>query len=126
MCLNCFKRMEKTKKIQTLKGNHLFSRLYSRGKSVSSRTVAVYSMKNRAADGTRVGITVSKSRGGAVVRNRTKRKIREAYRSLHSCVKDDLLIVIVARQSCVTASVADITEDLYMLLNKAALLRASQ
>lgn len=114
--------MKKTTKVQTLKENHLFSRLYSRGRSVSSRTVAVYSMKNYAADGTRVGITVSKARGNAVLRNRTKRKIREAYRALHPMVKDDFLIVIVARQACVTASVADITEELYMLLNKAALL----
>ena len=115
--------MEKSKKVQTLKENHLFSRLYSRGKSVSSKTVAVYSMKNYAADGTRVGITVSKSRGNAVVRNHTKRKLREAYRALHPLVKENFLIVIVARQACVSASVADITEDLYNLLQKAALLK---
>mgnify|MGYP005758520441 FL=1 len=115
--------MEKSKKVQTLKENHLFSRLYSRGKSVSSKTVAVYLMKNYAADGTRVGITVSKSRGNAVVRNRTKRKLREAYRALHPLVKENFLIVIVARQACVSASVADITEDLYNLLQKAALLK---
>ncbi len=116
--------MNKSNKVQTLKENHLFSKLYSRGKSVSSKTLAVYSMKNFAANGTRVGITVSKNRGNAVVRNRTKRKIREAYRAMHPFVKENFLIVIVARQACVTASVADITEDLYKLLNKAALLRA--
>ena len=117
--------MEKTKKVITLKENHMFSRLYSKGKCVSSKTVAVYYMKNYAVDGTRVGITVSKARGGAVLRNRTKRKIREAYRSLHPFVKDNFFIVVVARQACVTASVADITEDLYFLLTKAALLHTS-
>jgi ribonuclease P protein component len=54
----------------------------------------------------RVGITVSSKVGGAVVRNRVKRKIREAIRQeLGTLPAVDL--VLVARASAVDASVAD-------------------
>jgi ribonuclease P protein component len=56
----------------------------------------------------RVGITVSSKVGGAVVRNRVKRKIREAIRhELAALPPVDL--VVVARASAVEASVEEIT-----------------
>ncbi|MEG2117832.1 MAG: ribonuclease P protein component [Clostridia bacterium] len=114
--------MTKTKKIKTLKENFMFSKLYSKGKSFSSRTVAMYFLKNYIRDITKIGITVSKNRGNAVVRNRVKRKIRESYRSIYPFVKEGYIIVVVAKQACVNSSVADITADLHTLLKKAALL----
>lgn len=104
----------------------MFSRLYSKGKSHADRCVAIYYMKNYKEHTTRIGITVSKSRGKAVIRNRIKRRIREALRSLHPLMKEGYLIVVVARQASVTASYAEITESLYSLLKKAALLGEEQ
>ena len=62
----------------------------------------------------RVGITVTKKLGGAVVRNRAKRVIREGYRlsDLEKPVKCGFLIVIVARAAVVKASSADIKKDM--------------
>jgi ribonuclease P protein component len=63
----------------------------------------------------RVGITVSSKVGGAVVRNRVKRRIREAVRhELASLPAVDL--VLVARSSAVDAS----TDDLREWLRRAA------
>ena len=60
----------------SLKFNHIFQRLYhSRG--VSDGYLALYARKNRT-DRNRVGITVSKKLGHAVVRNRTRRSSRAA------------------------------------------------
>ncbi len=114
--------MEKTQRIQTLKENHLFSRAYRKGRCFSGKYVAVYVMKNRNSDQNKLGITVSKSRGNAVKRNRTKRIIREAYRVFHRFIKEGNIIVIVARQPCVDAHVSVVTSELEALLSKAALL----
>lgn len=115
--------MEKTRRIQTLKENHLFSRAYRKGRCFSGRYIAVYVLKNtREKDTNKIGITVSKSRGNAVKRNRTKRIIREAYRVFHPFIKEGHIIVIVARQPCVEAHVSVVVSEIEELLSKAALL----
>ena len=115
--------MEKTRRIQTLKENHLFSRAYRRGRCFSGKYVALYVLKNgREKDLVKVGITVSKSRGNAVKRNSTKRVIRESYRVFHPFIKEGHIIVIVARQPCVEAPVSVVTSEIEALLSKAALL----
>ena len=105
----------------TLKENHLFSRAYRKGRCFSGKYIAVYVLKNRE-NNKKLGITVSKSRGNAVKRNRTKRIIREAYRVFHPFVKEGHIIVIVARQPCVDAHVSVVVSELEALLSKAALL----
>ena len=80
----------------SLKFNHEFRRLYAKGKSAVSPCVAVYCRKNRL-DHNRLGLTVGTKVGKAVLRNRTRRRLREAYR-LH---EDQLVrgydIVVVGR-----------------------------
>ena len=81
--------MEKQKKLQTLKENHLFAKAYARGKCFPSRTVVLYVLRSRGRPSpSRVGLTVSKNRGNAVVRNRTRRRLREALRPVYPLVKD--------------------------------------
>ena len=63
----------------SLKFNHEFRRLYAKGKSAVSPCVAVYCRKNRL-DHNRLGLTVGTKVGKAVLRNRTRRRLREAYR----------------------------------------------
>jgi ribonuclease P protein component len=45
----------------------------------------------------RIGVTVSRKVGGAVLRNRVKRWIRECYRRNRSKLPSDLDVVVVAR-----------------------------
>ena len=115
--------MQETKKVTSLKQNHLFGLAYGRGKCYVQPCVAVYVIKDRNAQNkTRLGITVSKKRGKAVQRNRAKRIIRAAFRSLYPQVKDGYIIVAVARQSCMTASSAVVEKQLKKVLVGAALL----
>ena len=114
--------MEKSGKLLTIRENHLFSRLYSKGKSFPGRCVALYCLRNYGGKDTKVGITVSKSRGNAVVRNRIKRRIRESLRLFYPFMKEGYLIVVVARQASVSAQYGEISDELYDLLKKAALL----
>ena len=114
--------MEKTRRIQTLKENHLFARAYRKGRCFSGKYVALYVLRNKNSEEIKLGITVSKNRGNAVKRNRCKRVIREGYRVFHPFVKEGHIIVIVARQPCVEAPVSVVTSELEYLLSKATLI----
>ena len=113
--------MNKQRRVQTLKENHLFSRAYRRGRCFSGKYVALYVLKSNQVTN-KLGITVSKNRGNAVKRNRAKRIIREAYRVFHPFIKEGHIIVIVARQPCVEAHVSVVVSEIEELLSKAALL----
>lgn len=118
--------MEKRKyKLYPLKKNHLFGRAYRKGKSFFSQTLVLYVLPNRDKSRTLLGITVSKKRGKAVVRNRIKRRLREAYRYYLPNLKNGKLIVIVAKQPAVNADFTVIRDELGILLGKAALLEDS-
>ena len=114
--------MNKTRRIISLKENHLFAKSYKKGRCFSGKYIALYVLKNYEKNQNKLGITVSKSRGNAVQRNRTKRVIREAYRVFHPFIKEGFIFVIVAKQPCVTAPVSVVTSELEYLLEKAALL----
>jgi len=67
----------------------------------------------------RVGITVSRKVGGAVVRNRAKRLLREALRRLPGLVAPGVDLVVVVRRPLAdlkTAQVADECESISKLL----------
>ena len=82
--------------IITLKLNKDFRRLYSRGKSYVSPILVTYVCKNKN-HSIRYGITTSKKIGKAVVRNKAKRLVREAYRELLPEIKSGYDFVFVAR-----------------------------
>lgn len=79
-----------------LNKNSDFRRLYGRGKSAVHPVLVTYSMKNRGHK-LRFGITAGKKVGNAVLRNRARRIIREAFRQLSEEVVPGYDIVFVAR-----------------------------
>lgn len=81
---------------QSLKKNHEFRRLYSKGKSSGNATLVVYCRKNRLGYN-RFGITVSNKIGNAVVRNKIRRRLREIYRLTEPSLRRGWDIVVVAR-----------------------------
>lgn len=125
--LNFFKKevfvLQESKKVISLKQNHLFGLAYAKGKCHTRQALAVYILKNRRASAkTMLGITVSKKRGKAVERNRAKRIIREAFRQLYPQVKEGYIIVAVARQGCMNSTSAVVYSQLKDILTGAALL----
>lgn len=62
----------------SLKLNHVFQRLYRKGNSAVSPNLALYVRRNGRNE-SRLGLTVSTKVGKAVVRNRTRRRLREVY-----------------------------------------------
>jgi ribonuclease P protein component len=69
----------------------------------------------------RVGISVSKRVGGAVVRNRIKRRLREIVRSEAAGLQPGWDLMIVARQESATASFDELSGAIARLLERAKL-----
>jgi ribonuclease P protein component len=68
---------------------------------------------------TRVGITVSGRVGKAVVRNRVRRRLREALRARYAELPDASDIVLAARPGSATASWSDLCGALDSVLERA-------
>ena len=105
----------------SLKLNHIFRRLYS-SKGIANSYFVLYARRNRL-NLNRVGITVSKKLGHAVVRNRTRRRIREIYRLNEERFTPGWDIVIVARSRTVEGNFSKMTEALLSLARKSGILR---
>jgi ribonuclease P protein component len=75
-----------------------FDAVYRHGRSVSTRFLVLYSFPRDDAEGEpRLGLAVPKTTGGAVVRNRIKRQLREAWRALLGEVEGGHDYVLIAR-----------------------------
>ncbi len=94
-----------TKKINN---NKTFNYLYKKGKCIVSRNIVIYVKKNkRPWNG--LGISAGKKIGNAVMRNRAKRVIRQAY---YECEKDmpiGMDMIIVARKNACFVKSTEIT-----------------
>ena len=104
----------------SLKLNHIFQRLY-RSNGQTNGYFVLYARKNRT-NTNRVGITVSKKLGHAVVRNRIRRRIREIYRLNEEKFQPGWDIVIVARTKTIDADFQKMTNAYLHLADKAGIL----
>ena len=105
----------------SLKLNHIFQRLY-RTQGVANGYLVMYARKNRL-EGNRVGITVGKKLGCAVVRNRVRRRLREVYRLHEDAFLSGYDIVVVARSRCIQADFSKLTQSYLALAEKAGILK---
>ncbi len=94
--------------------------IQSEGAAVHTRLFVglVRVVKDR--DGTRLGITTTKKIGGAVVRNRTRRLVREAFRRNRALLPDGIDLVIVAKRAATACTARAIADDLAELGRRAA------
>ena len=107
-----------------LKLNHIFQRLY-RTPGQANPYLVLYARRNRTGQN-RVGITVSKKLGHAVVRNRVRRRLREVYRLNEAQFRPGWDIVVVARTRAIKAPFDQLTKAYLSLAEKAGILNDVQ
>ena len=106
--------------MESLTKNHEFKRLYNRGKNAASKYVVVYCARNNSAVN-RLGITVSTKLGGAVKRNRIRRRLKEIYRLNELNLRKGYNIVLVARHGSRDAKWKDLESSVLYLFRKLGL-----
>jgi ribonuclease P protein component len=88
-----------------------FIRIQEGGARVSTRTF-VFVVAGRSDQGpARLGITASRKIGGAVTRNRAKRLVREAFRTLGELFPPGIDIVVIVRKPPEGMKTADVVTE---------------
>jgi ribonuclease P protein component len=87
-----------------------FDTVYRQGRATSSRFLVLYTFRRpddeASPGGPRLGLAVPRKAGGAVERNRIKRRLRAAFEQLRPVVDPDCDYVIVVRPGLVEAAEA--------------------
>lgn len=118
-------------KFHALRENHLFLKAYSKGKRVVTSALALYVLPDYQAKRlakahpqkrvtNRIGLTTSTKLGGAVVRSRCRRIMREALRAVEKEreLKLGFLIVIAARSAMTQMKSSEVKRQLDFAFTK--------
>jgi ribonuclease P protein component len=89
-----------------------FERVYKQGRRHFAQHMTVFHLGRDDQDGLRVGFTVSKAMGGAVQRNRMKRRLREAVRINGVARKIAADVVINPKRSLLAAGFSDLQAEI--------------
>jgi ribonuclease P protein component len=114
---------------QRLRENRDFRLIYARGRSHADSLAVIYVLRRNgdhasAAPGRRIGFVVSKKLGDAVVRNRIKRRLREAVRlRLPELREGPFDVIFVGRTGAKAAEWPAVQASVGELLRRAGILR---
>jgi len=86
--------------METIKKNYEFKIVLSKGKGYFGKVIKIYIKPNGRKEN-RIGIAIQKKVGKAVVRNKIKRWIREAYRNIETEIEKgyDIIFLCKAKES---------------------------
>ncbi len=117
-----------------IRENHLYKKTYLGGKKAAGRYSVIYVLNDLKAHKlrkenpkkefvNRIGLTVTKKMGCAVVRNRIKRVLRAAFRAVEKeyGLKKGFLVVISSKGAASQASSEDIKKDMIIQFQKLGL-----
>lgn len=100
-----------------LKKNIEFQKVYSAKNITGNRTFTLFYKKNHM-DCPRVGFTITKKVGNAVVRNRMKRKLREIYRANFHKLKPGYDYVFVLKRDTVDLTYKELESSFCHVIRK--------
>ena len=108
----------------TLRKQSDFSRVYKQGKSKGSRFAVILYRRN-GLKFTRTAFVASKKVGNSVERNRSRRLMRAAYKSVEPYVKSGYDIIFVARAAIIGCKEPEVERQLKKSLESAGILTGS-
>lgn len=108
-------------KSEILRNNRDFNAVYSKGRSYVHKDLIVYVLNDECYNG-KVGFAAGKKLGGAVIRNRVKRLLREAYRLCKKNLRSDRAIILIGRKNLIDAKVDVAIKALFDISKKAGLM----
>src|SRR5699024_7196077 len=106
------------RKIHRLKSNNDFQNVFQNGKSFANRQLVLYYLPKRDQASFRVGLSVSKKIGNAVVRNQIKRYLRQAFHEMETQIEQSYDFVIIARKPTKDMNYHQIKKSLTHVLSK--------
>jgi len=110
-------------KSEIFRGKYDFNAVHSRGRSFANHALVLLVVSDERYNG-KVGFAAGKKLGGAVVRNRVKRLMREAYRLNKNSLRRDCGMILVGRKFLVTAKCKDAEKAFRDLCRRAKILKS--
>jgi len=102
---------------ESIKNKQGFDRVFDKGKRYHGELLTAVLAK--ASGPTKLGIIVSHKYGGAVARNRIKRKIREAFRTIAEKLPGGMDLVVMPREKAKKAKTQGMLTELSSIIHKA-------
>lgn len=99
-----------------------FQKVFHHGKSTANRQFVLYVLDKKEQPHFRVGLSVGKKIGNAVVRNNVKRKIRQSLTELKPKLKTEKDFIVIARKPAANMSVKETKKSLIHVLKLAKML----
>ena len=103
-------------KIEGIKSKKEFREILDSGQKINTRFFLTYIKKTEERNCFKIGFIITKKIGNAVVRNKIKRRVKEALRDIGFSYDTGISIVFIARKAIVGADYLNIIEALGKLL----------
>lgn len=99
-----------------------FARVRSEGQSVRGRLLILGFLRREKSEPFQAGFVTSKRIGGAVVRNRVRRRLRDVVRTEQGRLREGFWLVVVARPGAARASYRALKDEWLHLAERASIL----
>ncbi len=99
-----------------------FRKVREKGKSSQGRLLRLGVLKDSNTKRARIGLITSKRVGGAVDRNRTRRRLREMIRAILPSIAPGLDVVVVAKSPAASASFDELRAEWLILARRLSIL----
>ncbi len=106
-----------------LKRRAAFAYVYRKGERSFAKGIVLLSARSR--EGLKIGLSVSKKVGNAVVRNHAKRLLREAINPIIDAIDAHYMYVIVVKPELAGMNFAEVSHELRRAFEKAGKLQCS-